>query len=106
MPPAGRLRANREHIVNDANGFGKVLRTKGLLETFGGLSPEDSLVRMPKGFEADAPHAEQLKLKSYVAWRETGATRLSSDALTDLLLTDFRAGAPLVKWLRGAGPTP
>jgi uncharacterized protein (TIGR02453 family) len=106
MPPAGRLRAIRQHIVNDEDGFGRILRNKGLLETFGGLSPEDSLVRMPKGFETDAPHAEQLKLKSYLAWRETRATRLSSDSLRDLLLTDFRAGAPLVKWLRGAGPTP
>lgn len=106
MPPADRLRAIRQHIVNDPDGFGKVLRNKGLLNTFGGLSPEDSLVRVPKGFDADAPHAEQLKLKSYLAWREMSAKRLSADKLPELLLSDFRAGAPLVKWLREAGPTP
>lgn len=106
MPPADRLRAIRQHIVNDPQGFGKVLHDKGLLQTFGGLSPEDSLVRVPKGFDADAPHAEQLKLKSYLVWRETSAKRLSAEKLPDLLLADFKAGMPLVKWLRGAGPTP
>ncbi len=106
MPPADRLRAIRRHIVADADGFGRLLRNKGLLDTFGGLSPEDSLVRVPKGFDADAPNAEQLKLKSYLAWRETNAKRLSAEKLPDLLLADFRAGAPLVKWLRSAGPTP
>jgi uncharacterized protein (TIGR02453 family) len=105
MPPSDRLRAIRQHIVADADGFGKLLRNKGLLDTFGGLSPEDSLVRVPKGFDADAPHAEQLKLKSYLVWREASAKRLSAETLPTRLLADFRAGSPLVTWLRGAGPT-
>ncbi len=102
MPPADRLRAIRHHIVDDAAGFGKVLRNKGLIDTFGGLSPEDSLVRLPKGFEPDTPHAEQLKLKSFIAWRETSAKKIASAEMEDLLLADFRVGAPLVKWLRAA----
>lgn len=106
MPPSDRLRAIRQHIVNNPQGFAKVLRDKGLLDTFGGLSPEDSLVRVPKGFDADAPHAEQLKLKSYLVWRETSAKRVSAETLPDRLLADFKTGAPLVKWLREAGPTP
>ncbi len=106
MPPADRLRAIRHHLVDDPQGFGAVLRDKALLATFGGLSPEDSLVRVPKGFDADAPHAEQLKLKSYLVWRETSAKRLSAEKLPGLLLEDFEAGKPLVTWLRGAGPTP
>lgn len=106
LPPAHRLRAIRQHIINDAQGFGKVLKDKGLQQAFGGLSREDSLVRVPKGFDADAPHAEQLKLKSYLAWRETDASQLGGGDLPALLLADFQSGAPLVKWLRGAGPTP
>lgn len=106
MPPTDRLRAIRRHIVDDPQGFGKILRDKELLDVYSGLSPEDSLVRVPKGFDADAPYADQLKLKSYLVWREMGAKRLSAEKLPDLLLTDFKAGAPLVKWLRDAGPTP
>jgi uncharacterized protein (DUF2461 family) len=63
-------------------------------------------VRPPKGFDADAPHIEQIKLKSILVWRETNANRVASDQLPAMLLADFFAGLPLVKWLRGAGPTP
>jgi uncharacterized protein (TIGR02453 family) len=106
MPPADRLRAIRNHIVEDAAGVGKLLKDRGLNDTFGGLSPEDSLVRPPKGFDADLPHIEQIKLKSFLVWREMSSARITPGNLTGLLLADFRAGAPLVKWLRGAGPTP
>ncbi len=105
LPPADRLRAIREHIVNDAAGFARVLRDKGLNDCFGGLSPEDSLVRPPKGFDAESPHIEQIKLKSFLVWREVNANRLASDKLRAHLLNDLWAGQPLVKWLRDAGPT-
>ena len=105
-PPPHRLRTVREHVVADAAGFSKVLKDKKLQTVFGGLQLEDTLVRLPKGFDADAPHQEALKLKSFVAWRELSARKLSPAALPGLLLEDFRAAAPLVKWLRAAGPTP
>ena len=105
-PPPQRLRAVREHVVADAAGFTKVLKDKKLNAVFGGLQQEDRLVRLPKGFEADAPHQEALKLKSFVAWRELSVRKLSPSALPDLLVEDFRVAAPLVKWLRAAGPTP
>ncbi len=106
MPPADRLRAIREHIVNDAAGFAKVLKDKGLNEVFGGLSPEDRLVRPPKGFDAETPHIEEIKLKSFLVWREISANRIAADKLRAQLLSDFWAGQPLVKWLRSTGPTP
>lgn len=106
MPPADRLRAIREHIVADASGFAKLLKNKGLNDRFGGLSPEDRLVRPPKGFDADTPHIEQIKLKSFLVWREMSVSRIAPDKLPALLLEDFRAGSPLVTWLSGAGPTP
>ncbi len=104
MPPAERLRAIRQHIADDASGFGKVLRDKELNDRFGGLSPEDKLVRPPKGFDADSPHIEQIKLKSFLVWREMSANRIAADQLRSQVLSDFRAGLPLVKWLRGAAP--
>ena len=67
---------------------------------------KDQLVRLPKGFDADAPHQEFLKLKSYMVKREVNVRKLSPEKLPDLLLADFKASAPLVKWLRAAGPTP
>lgn len=105
-PPPTRLRAVREHVANDPNGLKKVLRNKALQSTFGGLQMEDTLTRVPKGFAADSPVADYLKLKSFVAWREVSIRRLSPDRLPQLLLDDFAAAAPLVAWLRAAGPTP
>ncbi len=106
MPPTDRLRAIRHHIVADTAGFEKLLKDRELNERFGGLSPEDSLVRPPKGFDADTPHIEQIKLKSFLVWREMAVSRVGSGQLPALLLADFFAGMPLVKWLRGAEPTP
>lgn len=105
-PPPERLRSVRQHLLRDAAGFGRLLRNKGLHEVFGGLQQEDKLSRVPKGFDADAPHADYLKLKSFVAWREVHIRTMAPDKLPALLLADFKASAPLVKWLREAGPTP
>jgi hypothetical protein len=41
-----------------------------------------------------------------VAWREVDIKKLAPQKLPDLLMADFKASAPLVKWLRAAGPTP
>ena len=105
-PPPPRLRAIREHVVDDATGFSRVLKNKKLIAVFNGLQQDDTLVRLPKGFDADAPHQDALRLKSFVAWRELSVRKLRPDRLPGLLLEDFRAAAPLVKWLRAAGPTP
>lgn len=105
-PPADRLLALRRHVVNDPSGFSKVLKDKRFDAVYGGLQQEDKLVRLPKGFGEDAPHQEALKLKSFIAWREINARKLQAAALPGVLLEDFQAALPLVKWLRGAGPTP
>lgn len=105
-PPSDRLRDVRQHLVNDAIGFQKLLRDKGLLAAFGGLQQTDKLIRLPKGFDMGSPHPEFLKLKSFVAWREVDIKKLAPQQLSALLLEDFKSSAPLVKWLRAAGPTP
>jgi uncharacterized protein (TIGR02453 family) len=102
-PPSERLRAIRAHVVADARSFGKLLNDKGLQENFGGLQQTDTLLRLPRGFDVDAPHGEQLKLKSFIAWRERSVKTMMPAELPARLLEDFKAAAPLVKWLRAAG---
>ena len=104
-PPPYRLRLLREHVVNDAAGFSKLLKDKKLNTAFGGLQQNDKLMRLPKGFDSDAPHQEALKLKSFIVRREVNVHKLKPAALAGLLLDDFRTVLPLVKWLRAAGPT-
>ena len=104
-PPAERLRAIREHIVADARGFSNVLKDKELHRVFGGLQYGDTLLRPPKGFAPDLPHSEELKLKTYIAWKTVDIKKITPSELPALLLADFKSSAPLVKWLRAAGST-
>ncbi|WP_293777645.1 DUF2461 domain-containing protein [uncultured Oxalicibacterium sp.] len=101
MPPADRLRAIRQHVVDDPNGFTKVLKNKKLAQTFGDLQAEGKLIRPPKGFDADGPYADYLKLKSFIVWIEIDVIK-DGEALEQKLLTTFKDAWPLIVWLREA----
>jgi uncharacterized protein (TIGR02453 family) len=100
MPPADRVRAIRQHIVDDAAGFSKVLKNKKLKEAFGDLQNEGKLVRVPKGFDPDSTHAEYLKHKSFIVWKEISLKKKLPADLNKELVTEFRNTAPLINWLR------
>jgi uncharacterized protein (DUF2461 family) len=94
------LRAIRQRIVDDADGFAKVLKNKKMKECFGGLQEEGKLTRPPKGFDADLPHIEAIKLKSFIVWKEGSLKKKIPANLEQVLLADFKASYPLVAWLR------
>ncbi|CDG85673.1 DUF2461 domain-containing protein [Janthinobacterium agaricidamnosum] len=102
MPPPGRLKALREHMVNDAPGFSKVLKNKGLRATFGTIQNEGKLQRPPKGFDADAEHIEFIKLKSFFVWTEVDLKLNAPDELPGQLAAGLKQAFPLVSWMRGA----
>lgn len=102
MPPPDRLRIIRQHVIADAAGFAKVLKNRKLNDTFGGLSQEQKLMRPPKGFDADAPHIESIKLKSFIARQETGLKKKIPDDLEKALVATFKDAYPLIVWLRQA----
>jgi uncharacterized protein (TIGR02453 family) len=105
LPPAARLKAIREHVVNDATGFGKMLKNKHLRETYGDLNPEDKLQRPPKGFDPDHPLVEYLKLKSYFVWIERKLDVNAPEKLVPQLAQGFKDATALVTWLRGVPQT-
>lgn len=101
MPPSERLRAIRQHVVEDAAGFSKLLKNKRLKETYGDLQQEGKLTRPPKGFDVDMPHLEYLKLKSFIVWKEVDVKKVSTN-LEKTLASDFKDAHPLITWLRQA----
>ncbi|MDL2353838.1 MAG: DUF2461 domain-containing protein [Pseudomonadota bacterium] len=105
LPPASRLKAIREHVVNDATGFAKVLKNKQLRATFGDLQFDDTLVRPPKGFDPDHPHIAYLKLKSFFVWTEVKLTLNAPQLLVPQLAGGFKDAFALVTWLRGVHET-
>jgi len=102
MPPPDRLRAIRQHVVNDADGFSKLLKNRKLKEAYGDRQQEGKLARPPKGFDADAPHVEYLKLKSFIVWKETSIKKRVPPDLDKELVPAFKDAYPLVAWLRQA----
>ncbi|HYD59758.1 MAG TPA: DUF2461 domain-containing protein [Noviherbaspirillum sp.] len=100
MPPADRLKTIRNHVIADAAGFGKVLKNRKLKERFGDLQDEGKLVRPPKGYDADAPHIEYIKMKSFIVWTETSIKKKIPVDLGKEVLAGFKDAYPLVAWLR------
>jgi uncharacterized protein (TIGR02453 family) len=100
-PPADRLKAIRQHVIDDAAGFAKVLKNKQLRATYGDLQPEDKLQRPPKGIDPAHPHVEYLKLKSYFVWTEVALDLNAPDKLAPQLAQGFKDASALVSWLRG-----
>lgn len=106
MPPAPRLKAIREHVVNDATGFAKMLKNKQLRATYGDLREEDGkLQRPPKGFDPDHEHIEYLKLKSFFVWTEVDLELNAPEKLVPQLARGFKDATALVTWLRGVPVT-
>ena len=100
LPPSDRLRLIRQQVVEDAIGFDKLIKNKKFAAEFGGLQHADKLVRLPKGFSEDAPHQEYLKLKSFIAWKETSLTSKAPSTLEKQIVDDFKTVLPLMLWLR------
>jgi uncharacterized protein (TIGR02453 family) len=101
LPPPARLKAIREHVVNDATGFAKVLKNKPLRATFGDLQFEDTLQRPPKGFDPAHQHIDYLKLKSFFVWTEVDLALNAPEQLVPQLARGFKDAFALVTWLRG-----
>jgi uncharacterized protein (TIGR02453 family) len=106
LPPAPRLKAIRDEIVNDATGFGKLMKNKQLRATFGELQTEDKLQRPPKGYDPGHPHIEYLKLKSFFVWTEVKLKLNAPDQLVPQLAATFKDAYALVAWLRAVEIAP
>lgn len=100
MPPPPRLRAIRQQVIDDAAGFSKMRKNKKLVASFGDLQEEGKLTRPPKGFDADSPNIEYVKLKSFIVWTETDISKKLPKDLHGDVLAGFRDAYPLVQWLR------
>ena len=100
MPPPDRLKLIRQQVIADSTGFDKLLKNKKFKASFGGLQEEGKLTRPPKGFDLDSPHLEFVKLKNFIAWKETSLRANFSIDLRSALADDFKNVLPLVQWLR------
>ena len=101
-PEPADLTAIRSAVAADPDRWDAVVRA---LDDAGlALTRGNPVTRMPKGFEAfaQAPFAETLRLRSFIASRQLPPERLLEPGLIDDLVQFAQAGLPLLAFGRNA----
>jgi len=96
----------RRYIAKNPGALTRVLREPRFKKTYGGLAEEDALARPPKGFSADTPHIEAIKLKHYFGLIEVDLVKRPPKDLAGAIAGYFRDLVPLMEWLRKAVKEP
>jgi uncharacterized protein (TIGR02453 family) len=101
MPMPPELSKVRQEIDYNLDAFKKIIGSKKFTSLYGGLSkdPEYVLSRVPKGYEADNPAAEYLKMKSFVAMTRLTDADLASKDLIKKVTNAFETLQPMLKFI-------
>ncbi len=99
MPEPDLLARIRQEIDYNLPEFENLIKAPTFTRYFDGLNREDALQRPPKGYTADNPAVEYLKLKSFTAWHKfDDAVALSPDFVPQTIAV-FGALQPMVAYL-------
>jgi uncharacterized protein (TIGR02453 family) len=101
MPEAPDLNKVRQEIDYNFNEFKKIVHSKKFKSLFGDLSRDKEyvLTRLPKGYEADNPAGEFLKLKGFVAMVPLKESDVTSKDLIKKVVTAFQTIQPLLDFI-------
>jgi len=104
MPMPPELAKMRQEIDYGFDEFRKIIGSKKFKSVYGNLyQGEDMMLsRVPKGYEADNPAAEYLKMKSYIAMRPVTDRELLSKDLKKITVEAFGALQPLMEFINTA----
>jgi uncharacterized protein (DUF2461 family) len=105
MPEKDAHKKIREALADNSKSFTKVLKDKRFVDTYGGLSDEDRMLRPPKGYSADLPMIEYIKNRHYICAVETNLHKKVPKDLAAWIAERCEAAYPLVKWLRDTTAT-
>jgi uncharacterized protein (TIGR02453 family) len=101
MPMPEQLGKIRQEIDYNLEQFEELIKAPTFKKQYGTLNSgkEISLVRVPKGYEADSPAAEYLKLKSFTATKPLPDDTIASKEFIEHCTTAFKALKPLIGFL-------
>lgn len=102
MPMAPELNKIRQEIDYGFEEFKKIINKNKFKTFFGSLSESEKLTRPPKGYEAENPAIELLKLKSFIVMKEQKDAELTSKELANKVVDHFETMKPLVDFLNKA----
>ena len=94
QPPGPTIQKIREAISRNGQAMRKIIEEKKFRDTFGELDGE-SLKSAPRGFSADHPEIELLRLKSFTAIQKVPDEVMLDPKLPDRAATVFRVLFPL-----------
>lgn len=97
-PTPEQLAAFRQEVDYNAAGLRKIIRDPKFVAVFGAEVGE-SLVRIPKGFEAEHPEAELLKKKQLFFWKKYTDKELCSPDFTKQLIADAKILKPFLDFM-------
>ena len=104
-PPSPELRKIREAIAGHQADWKKVVTDKRLKSVYGGVSG-DGLTRPPRGFDADHPHIEDIKRRTFFVIRRAEPALAARPDFPDEVAKTFRAATPLMRFLTKAVGAP
>lgn len=99
-PEARELLSVRRGINLHGDQFTAILENSKFKRAFGGLSQEDCLKRVPKGFSAESEWAELLKLKSFVVRKKLSVADVTEKGFGKKVDDIFRLIKPMNLFLR------
>lgn len=102
-PEKPRLDAFRRAIVDDPDRVRLALEDPAFLRRLGPLDSHDMLKRVPPGFPADHPMADQLRFKDLTFGRSLSDHEVVSPTLPDVLVEDLASAVPVFCFLAALG---
>jgi uncharacterized protein (TIGR02453 family) len=104
MPMAPELKKVRQEIDYNFDEFHKLVKQKSFKNLFSDLDRSEGYVlsRPPKGYEADNPAIEYLKLKSFIATTPLTDEVLTGKSMVQTVSGIFKTAFPLVQFINRA----
>jgi uncharacterized protein (TIGR02453 family) len=98
-PERTRLDAFRRAVVEDPDRVRAVLEDPKFLRRLGPLESHETLKRVPPGYPADHPMADQLRFKDLTFGRALSDDEVVSLSLPDVLADDLATAVPVFRFL-------
>ena len=102
MPATGPLGKIRDALAAKPAAFARIVAAPALRRRFGELDDEATLTRVPRGWAPDHPAARWLRYRTFTVSRALSDAQITSPRLPALLVDDFAAMLPLVRWVNAA----
>lgn len=102
MPQPEPLGKIRQEIDYNGKTLEKIMADKSFKKLYGEFEPEGSLKNVPKGYEKEHPHAEWLKLKSFVVSKSYTDAEVLDKKFMKTVVAAYKTAKPLNDFLKEA----